>query len=71
MSSSQVKFMNNSLKILTNEQRSNHKGQKISKVKRLFRLLYSLTSVVQRLEISRIQSLEISRRCTLELDETS
>ena len=33
----------------------------------LFRLLYSSTSTVQRLEISRVQNLEISRLCTLEI----
>ena len=33
----------------------------------LFRLLYSSTSIVQRLEIYRVQSLEISRFFTLEI----
>ena len=33
----------------------------------LFHLLYSSTSIVQCLEISRVQSLEISRFCTLEI----
>ena len=41
--------------------------RKILADKSLFRLLYSSTSTVQRLEISKVQNLEVSRLCTLEI----
>ena len=45
------------------------KKKEIKNTKSLFRLLYSSTSIEQRLEIYRHCILEISRRCIIEVDK--